>query len=194
MRRATLADVPQLSEALARAFLEDPVATWAYPPSRLRLRALERFHAIRLRQRLVDDEVWTTQGLHGAALWSPPGRWRTSPLEDIQLARPSLHPQLLVRLGVVAPGLFGMERAHPRTPEHWYLAVLGTDPAAQGKGVGSAVLEPVLAECDRHGVGAFLESSKHSNIAFYARHGFRVRGELPLWRGPSVWQMWRDPR
>jgi len=72
--------------------------------------------------------------------------------------------------------------------------VLGTDPASQGRGIGSALLAPVLETCDRDGVGAYLESSKERNLAFYARHGFRMTGEVDLPRGPRVWLMWRDPR
>ncbi|MGH2912475.1 MAG: GNAT family N-acetyltransferase, partial [Solirubrobacteraceae bacterium] len=75
-----------------------------------------------------------------------------------------------------------------------YLAVLGTEPDMQGQGLGSAVLEPVLRQCDNDGVAAYLESSKERNIAFYARHGFRVTGEIRLPRGPTMWPMWRDPR
>ncbi len=85
-----------------------------------------------------------------------------------------------------------IERQHPRTP-HWYLAVLGTDPIHQGKGIGSALLAPILDRCDREGIGAYLESSKQSNIAFYRRHRFEVTGEIVLPGGPPVWPMWRDP-
>ena len=34
-----------------------------------------------------------------------------------------------------------MEALHPVDPEHWYLAVLGTDPAHQGQGVGGALVK-----------------------------------------------------
>jgi GNAT superfamily N-acetyltransferase len=78
------------------------------------------------------------------------------------------------------------ERLRPR--------VLGTDPSAQGQGLGSAVLHPVLEQCDADGVGAYLESSKERNIGFYARHGFRVTAELRMPRGPKLWAMWREPR
>ena len=43
-------------------------------------------------------------------------------------------------------------------------------------------------------IPAYLESSKERNIAFYARHGFRVTREVTLPKGPPVWLMWRDPR
>jgi hypothetical protein len=52
----------------------------------------------------------------------------------------------------------------------------------------------VLEECDRDGIGAYLESSKESNIDYYARFGFRVTGTIRLPRGPLFWPMWRDPR
>jgi len=194
MRRATQADVPALARMLARAFFDDPVACWAWPPDALREAAFERFQRIRLRQLLVDEEVWTTSELTAAALWAPPRRWRQAPREELQLFGAFAHPRLLARAPLVAYGWHRMELHHPARPHHWYLAVLGTDPAAQGQGLGSAVLGPVLEQCDSDGVGAYLESSKERNIDFYARHGFRVTGELRLLRGPRMWSMWRDPR
>jgi ribosomal protein S18 acetylase RimI-like enzyme len=193
-RRATVADLPQLSRALARAFDDDPIAQWSCPRERLRPSILERFHRTRLDQLLAHDDVWTTDELSSAALWVPPDHWRTTVREDIALARCVTHPRLIARLPVTVAGLLGMERRHPRNPAHWYLAVLGTDPPAQGRGLGSAVLRPVLDRCDSDGVGAYLESSKERNIDFYARHGFRVTRELKLPFGPTIWPMWRDPR
>jgi GNAT superfamily N-acetyltransferase len=194
MRRATPADVPALARALARAFLDDPVAMWSCRPDALRPTVLERFHSARLHHLLPHQEVWTDPELSCAALWAPPGHWRTTPRQDLALTRCLMHPRLVPRLPLIATGLLGMERGHPRQPPHWYLAVLGTDPAAQGQGLGSAALAPVLEQCDNDGIGAYLESSKERNIAFYARHGFRVTKELRLTRGPSMWSMWREPR
>lgn len=194
MRRATASDVDALAGALARAFLDDPVASWAWRAKGPRLRALRRFHGTRLRQLLVDQEVWTTDDLGAAALWAPPRRWRSNLLEVAALGPAFLHPRLIGRMPLVAVGWHGLERKHPPQPDHWYLAVLGTEPDCQGRGLGSAVLGPVLEQCDQDGVGAYLESSKERNIDFYARHGFRVVGELRLPRGPKMWPMWRDPR
>jgi GNAT superfamily N-acetyltransferase len=194
LRRATPADVPALARMLARAFLDDPVATWAWRPDHLREKAFERFQLVRLRQLLADDEVWTTADLSAAALWAPPRRWRITWRDTAQFGRAFVHPRLLARLPLVAYGWHRLELEHPLRPAHWYLAVLGTEPAAQGRGLGSAVLGPVLEQCDRDGVGAYLESSKERNIDFYARHGFRVTDELRVLRGPPMWGMWRDPR
>ncbi|MBJ7353788.1 MAG: GNAT family N-acetyltransferase [Thermoleophilaceae bacterium] len=198
-RLATAADVPQLARALARAFADDPVAAWSCPPASLRPYVLERFHGARLRQLLDRGEVWTTDELASAALWAQPGEWKTTAREDLELAsalfqrRSLARPSVLMRSPMVGIGLTSVERKHPAQPQHWYLAVVGTDPAAQGRGLGSKVLSPILEQCDRDGVAAYLESSKETNLDYYARHGFRVTQEHRLPRGPTVWAMWRDP-
>jgi ribosomal protein S18 acetylase RimI-like enzyme len=194
VRRVTAEDVPALAKMLARAFLDDPVAMWSCRPEHLRPTVLERFNGMRMRHLLADEEVWATPDLCSVALWAPPKRWRTTVRQDLELARIVLRPRLIPRAPLIAAGLLGLERRHPHVPPHWYLAVLGTDPPAQGRGLGSAVLGPVLERCDADGVGAYLESSKERNIDFYARHGFRVTAELRLPRGPRMWAMWRDAR
>jgi ribosomal protein S18 acetylase RimI-like enzyme len=193
IRMATEADVEPLSKMLARAFLDDPVASWAWRPDDLRLKALERFQATRIRQLLDGEGVWTSDDLMCAALWAAPGRWRASLAETAQLMPCFMHPRLFGRSPLVGLGWTDLERKHPAKPEHWYLAVLGTDPGAQGRGLGSAVLSHMLRQCDEDGIGTFLESSKERNIDFYARHGFRVVDEVRLVRGPKMWKMWREP-
>jgi GNAT superfamily N-acetyltransferase len=177
---------------LARAFLDDPVACWSCPSDRRRPRTNARFFDVRMRQLLGQEQVYTTGDGSGAALWALPDRWRMSPRDLLGLA--PLVPAWGRRLPRVLRGLSRVEHAHPETPPHFHLAVLGTDPLRQGQGIGSALLSPVLALCDHDHVPAYLESSKESNIAFYARHGFRVTDELRLPKGPPVWPMWRAPR
>jgi ribosomal protein S18 acetylase RimI-like enzyme len=193
-RRAEAADLPGLARMLTRAFLDDPVVVWSCRSDRLRPRVLERIFGMRLRDLHAHGEIWTTDDLASAAVWAPPDRWRTTTRQDIVYASTLLHPRLVLRMPMVVRGLLGIEAMHPEQPPHWYLAILGTDPSAQGRGLGSAMMAPILEDCDRDGIPIYLETSKERNIAFYARHGFRVTGERRLPRGPLVWPMWRDPR
>ena len=150
------------------------------------------FETLLLVQHLAHQSCYTDRDLAGGALWDPPGHWRMTFGQIVRSA-----PKMLRSLGTAIPRalrvMTTVERQHPRSA-HWYLAVLGTDPVHQGKGIGSALLAPVLERCDHEGVGAYLESSKNSNIPFYRRHGFEVTSEISLPGGPSVWPMWRDPR
>jgi ribosomal protein S18 acetylase RimI-like enzyme len=193
-RRAQMDELPQLAQMLARAFHEDPVAAWACRPEHLRPRVLERLFGMRLRDIHPHGEIWTDDELRSVAVWAAPDRWHTTARQDVAYATCLLHPRLALRMPMVINGMLGAQRVHPTEPSHWYLAILGTDPAARGHGLGSAMMAPILEECDRDGVGAYLESSKEQNLDFYARHGFRVRGERDLPRGPRLWPMWREPR
>lgn len=74
------------------------------------------------------------------------------------------------------------EAHHPDEP-HWYLATLGTDPSAQGRGIGSALLADVLERCDREATPAYLETETEANVAFYAP---RLRREVGG-RRPQGW-------
>ena len=188
-RLATHADRNGLAPMLARAFHDDPPMVWAHPDEASRPRRAERFFAARLRTLLPQELSWTADGAAGAALWAAPDAWKAPPREWVE----ALGAMTLRRLPLVLAGLTTVERLHPHEP-HLYLAVLGVDPAHQRQGLGSKLLEPGLAMCDREGVPAYLETAKAGNVTFYERHGFRVRDELTLPRGPRVWLMWREPR
>ena len=89
--------------------------------------------------------------------------------------------------------LGAVERAHLREPHH-YLFAIGADPAHQGRGVGAALLAPMLARCDEERLPAYLESSNPANLSFYRRHGFVATGELRFGSDVVVTPMRREPR
>jgi GNAT superfamily N-acetyltransferase len=194
VRRATKADSPALAKMLARAFDDDPVAEWVSPHGPTRARMLERFHASRLRHLLPHGEVWMTEDGGAAAVWAPPEQGGTTVRHELELFRAVTKPRTLARLPRIQKGMNQMEKEHPHEPAHYYLAVVGTEPSMQGRGLGTAALEPVLAQCDQDGIGAYLESSKERNVDYYARFGFRTMKVLHLPKGPDMWLMWRDPR
>ena len=140
-----------LASALARAFADDPVIAWLFPDDASRPVRTERMFRIYLRDTLRVGEVYTTPERTGASMWKPPGKWK---LDNLALARQL--PALVQAFGKRIPALLEFENKveshHPREP-HWYLAVLGTDPVAQGNGIGAALLRQVVDRCDLRGRG-----------------------------------------
>jgi ribosomal protein S18 acetylase RimI-like enzyme len=195
VRKATRDDVPRLARAMARAFYDDPVVGhWFFEEASRRIPRLERGFEVFLRLvYLPGEECYTTEGLGGGALWLPPGKWRMSVIGQLRLL-----PRLAWSIGLGRlPRLLGtlgfMESKHPHEP-HYYLPLIGVEPASQGRGIGSALMRPILERCDREGVPAYLEATAPSNRALYLRHGFEVVGELEIPKGgPPIWPMWRKP-
>ena len=191
IRPARHEDVRPLAAALARAFHDDPVTGWVYASERRRAHWSSRFFRWQLERLMPQELSWTTESRDGAALWALPGRWREDARESMGLLAVTL-PGVLPRLPRVLKGLGQVEARHP-VKRHLYLAVLGVDPARQGEGMGSELIAPGLALCDREGLPAYLETGKERNLTFYGRHGFTVLEEVHLPKGPPVWLMWRRP-
>ncbi len=132
-----------------------------FPEEERRRAVLASFMAFRLRRlALPYDESWMTTDRAAAAVWiPPPGTGRLSRLQWLRLL-PPLVRFLGLRTPTVLGGLNRMEERHPPDPPHWYLFILGTEPAAQGQGLASALLAHMLARVDAEGMPAYLESSK----------------------------------
>jgi len=194
VRKATKADLPALCDALRRAFWDDPITAHLLPEGasgrEKRLATLMRMEA---GPAIAQETVFTTTDGDATAIWKAPGKWKIGGmalLRQMPVAISAFRGQLPKALATLTL----IEKKHPTEP-HWYLAVLGAVPEAQGKGKGSAAMQPVLDHCDHEGLPAYLESSKHKNVPFYERHGFKVTEEIRLPNdGPPVWLMWRDPR
>lgn len=177
---------------LARAFHDDPVFRWMLPAEGSRDRRLRRYFVTGLRHESLRHgtvELACADGsVAGAAVWFPPGTWSGTEVS----ALPGYLRAFGRRLGTAAQFQSVAVRAHPREQPHWYLAVIGVDPARQGSGVGAALLRSRLRRCDQDGLAAYLESSNPDNMALYQHFGFDVTGTLGLREGaPVVSTMWR---
>jgi GNAT superfamily N-acetyltransferase len=194
VRKLGEADVPRIARALARAFEDDPVMGWIFRREDGRANRLEAAFDLFLRRIwLPQNECYAADRLFGGALWMPPGKWHLGAGEQLRLL-PSMIRVTGRNFPRMASVLNMIEKKHPRAPGHFYLAVLGIEPEMQGRGFGSALMQPVLARCDREQIPAYLESSKRRNVVLYERHGFKVVEEVLLPKdGPPMWRMWRDP-
>ncbi len=179
---------------LVRSFDDDPVVHFMFAGRRRRQMGLHSFFTSQIRRQYLPlGHVYTTDDRSGVAVWGPPDRPRNGWKELVQLL-PTAPFLLSGRTHRALKLLFEVDALHPKEP-HWYLATLATAPEQQGKGIGSALLEAMLARVDEEGVPAYLESSKERNVALYARFGFEVVEEFRSKVGsPPMWRMWREPR
>jgi GNAT superfamily N-acetyltransferase len=198
VRKAPAAETAAMAGVLARAFFDDPVFTWVLRGDMRRMKILRRGFDLFLRRVwLAEQQTFTTAGVAGVAVWEPPGQWKHGVVQQLRLLPALLavfarhSPRVVRALAVLESG----HPAEPAHPPHYYLPFLGVDPPWQGRGLGAALLAPVLQRCDREGVAAFLEASSVRNRALYERQGFAVTEEFALGRGaPVQWRMWREPR
>ena len=198
IRLATFDDVPVLSHALALAFADDGMTDWVCgprggEPDGIRDRRMQSVFTGYLRcLSLPQGMAYTLPDARGASLWSPPGKWNPNLWMQLRLVPYFFAATGFRRLPTRFVGMQQVLARHPKEP-HYYLQVLGVDPAAQGRGWGSQLLKAGLAVVDRDRMPAYLETMNETNIPFYQRHGFRVTGELRLaLTGHPVWFMWRD--
>ncbi|MEU6315662.1 GNAT family N-acetyltransferase [Streptomyces sp. NPDC047014] len=188
---ATLDDTRLVSHTLAAAFDDDPMMRWFFPDAATREAGLRRYFTTLFTRQYVHHGVCERTGAATAFWVSPEGHDKAVPdaetvreLQDILGDRAELFRAAVEEAAKHAPG-----------EPHWYLAVIGADPAARGQGHGAALLRSGLAQADAAGLPVYLESSKPDNLPFYEHFGFTLLGEAALpGGGPAIWAMRRAPQ
>ena len=159
------ADVERAVAVLTLAFSADPVTRWTYPEP---AQYLARFPIL---VRAFGGGAFTAgtarhvEDYAGAALWLPPG----SELDEtaIGASLPS------GRESEFAAVFEAMASYHPQEP-HWYLPLIGVDPARHRKGYGAALLRDTFA-------GATKDQPAYLNppIPPYHRNGMASSSGAP---------------
>lgn len=194
VRKALAGERSSLAVALADAFHDDPVFTWVLHGDPDRRAMLEPGFELFLRRVWMEqDETYTTAGAAGVAVWELPDHWKVAVGLQLRMA-PAMIGIFRRHLPRLVRALMLLEAGHPKKP-HYYLPFVGVHTRWQGRGLGAALLAPMLARCDRESLPAFLEASTPRNRTLYERHGFAVMEEFRLGRSaPPQWRMWREPR
>jgi ribosomal protein S18 acetylase RimI-like enzyme len=182
-------EVDQAVAVLCMAFNSDPAARWTYPDAHVYVShfpQVVRAFGGNAFERGTGHQV---SGFRGAALWLPPG------VHPDQEALGAIMQESVPadRLEEVTGVFERMGAYHPAEP-HWYLPMIGVDPAHQGRGYGSALLRHALNQCDKDCVAAYLESSNPANVPLYERHGFAVLGTIQVGSSPPIFPMLRAAR
>jgi GNAT superfamily N-acetyltransferase len=192
VRKASAGDGPRIASTLARAFFDDPVFRFASPDDDRRREMLPSFFSLYTEAFQRHDEIYAARDVAGAALWAPPGKLPVSE-EDAE----EFGQRLEDLSGADAERMFELGKLfdeHHPPGSYYYLQFMGVEPESQGRGIGSAVMAPVLERCDRDGLRAYLDATSARNRRLYERHGFRASGEFAPGGGPPLWPMWREPR
>jgi ribosomal protein S18 acetylase RimI-like enzyme len=189
IKTATATDAERAVAVLVLAFDADPVVRWLYPAPQQYLTYWPDFVRAFGGRAFDHGTAHHAEGYAGAALWLPPGVHSDDDVLGALLQRSVAERDQEEVFAVLEQ----MEGYHPSGP-HWYLAIIGVDPTRQGQGYGSALLTHALAQCDRDGMLAYLESSSPGSKALYERHGFEVLGTIQVGASPPIWPMLRKPR
>jgi ribosomal protein S18 acetylase RimI-like enzyme len=188
IRAMEAADVEAAWDVLTLAFSSDPCTRYIWPTPRAFLAGYPRLLKAVGGPKLERGRVFATEDFSAAALWLPPGVRPDSDAIDVLLGE-TLSAE---RQAVAAQVGDGIDAHHPAEP-HWYLSMIGVDPARQGRGLGSALLAHCLATLvDAEGALAYLESSNPKNTPLYERFGFEVTGQIQPADFPGLTPMLRQ--
>lgn len=184
------ADVEPAIATLGDAFADDPLMLYLFKdnPDGVRAGAM-RFFTLLLKARIALDmpaDILRQDGaIRGAAMGYDTSRptW-PAPLTAEWNAFEASVPGFTERLAVYEHNC----EAHQPTEDHYYLGVIGVDPALQGRGAGKALLDVFCArsDADAKSGGVYLDTTNPNSLQFYYKNGFELRGEgnidgAPLW-------------
>ena len=173
---------------LTLAFAADPVMRWAWPDPYQYATYWPKIAEAYGGRAFDCGTAYVLENFAAVALWLPPGAGSDEAALG-ELVAESCGDQILRDLDAVFEQ---MVRFHP-AGDLWFLPLIGVDPVAQGRGLGSALLRHGLAACDRDGLPAYLEATSPRNRALYERHGFRVIDVIQAGSSPPMWAMLREP-
>jgi ribosomal protein S18 acetylase RimI-like enzyme len=194
----TETQLPAAIAMVARAFHKDPLSVYVYPDAAQRRRRLPLMFSIALRYALRYGQITTTPQITGVACWLPPESTTVSLKRLLRIGA------LTTSLKMGLPGLQRLNNAedymrntHKRciVEPHWYLWVLGVDPACQGQGVGGMLLRAGLERADSSGLPCYLETMNPDNVPLYQKFGFTIasEGDIPS-SSVRMWGMVRPAR
>jgi GNAT superfamily N-acetyltransferase len=188
--QATPERLPALASVLGRAFVVEPMMRWPLGESddheaRL-VRAFEMFMEDPIRLGLV----WEAGAAMGALISIPAGQMDAVDAGNLAMRNVYERDDGARRFDSFWEWVGSR---HPDEP----LALLDSvavEPAAQGRGIGSALLRFGLEQARVAGHGAWIETGNPRNVPLYQRHGFRVVDDADApGGGPHVWFMRWDP-
>ena len=166
-------------EVLGRALKDDPVSVYDIPDKEKRHAVMKYVFQMTSCLGVKYGETHATSlNLEGVAVWLPYINKEYKLLMDIGCLLKARFYKLGREAGKrIKPIEEHSTKVHREfvPGDHWYLQTLGVEPAHQGKGYGSLLMEYMLEKIDAtNPLPVFLETSTEINVKFYKRFGFEV--------------------
>lgn len=177
-------------DVLTMGFSADPVVRWLYPEAKDYLCHFPALTKAMGGKAFEHESAYGLEDFAGVALWLPPNVHGDED-EMVALIQASMPVE---RLDEAFDLLGQLDSYHPKDEPCWYLPIIGVDPACRGAGHGSALMAHALAEVDKSGKKAYLESSNPRNMSLYERHGFEVIGKIETATSPPIHPMLRKAK
>lgn len=173
-------DLDRLAEVAADAYRDYPLHNWLtkgkYDP-----KASKLIMQISLKTMTKDAVIYAdSEEMNGFAAWLPFGFTGNKALPF--LLNGGLELIFHSGLGIIGRLLtyenYAMNLKKEFTDNYdWYLYNLSIRKDAQGKGIASKLMRPMLGFCDDEKMVAYLETNKESNVGLYRHYGFDLMKE-----------------
>ena len=138
---------------------------------------------------MIDDALIyaDSEEMNGFAVWLPFGfsSSKTMPFLFNGGLRLILHSGLGIIGRLLTYEKYAMNLKKEFTDNYdWYLYNLSIKQDAQGKGIASKLMRPMLDFCDREQMVAYLETNKEKNVSLYQHYGFTLEREELIPKSP----------
>jgi GNAT superfamily N-acetyltransferase len=180
------ADLPGLVVTFAAAFSDDAMIRWPMPEATPAM--LQELWRVILAPYVESGVLWKIGGCDGGAAWLPPAvAARFAEIE--QSTRAAISP-LTGDGGARYAAFWDWLGDHLPGEPCWFLDAVAVAPAAQGRGLGRALVTHGVELAWADGCPAFLETGTPRNVPFYQSLGFQVVDEQRAPDGgPMIWFM-----
>ena len=190
-------DIDRLAEVAADAYRDYPLHNWL-TNGKYDAKASDLIMKISLKTMTEDAVIYAdSEEINGFAAWLPFGFEgnKTMPF----LMNGGLNLIFHSGFGIIGRLLtyenYAMNLKKKFTDNYdWYLYNLSIKKDAQGKGIASKLMRPMLQFCDDERMVAYLETNKESNVTLYQHYGFDLMSEELIPKSPVThYAMVRHP-
>ena len=190
-------DLDRLAEVAADAYKDYPLHNW-FTNGKYDPKASKLIMQISLRTMSEDAVVYAdSEEINGFAVWLPFGFTGSKTLPFLVNGGMSLilhsGPGIIGRLLTYETYAMNLKKEFTDNYD-WYLYNLSIRKDAQGKGIASKLMRPMLQFCDDERMVVYLETNKESNVGLYQHYGFELMKEEQIPKSTVThYAMVRDP-